>query len=303
MDVVPQNLHWLIPEEAAPCDIFLHFRGQNALGLPRGQIISFEFLGKIAKAQYFQIYIKKEDLPAWESWLLSRHPLSKPNDIQEKTSGKRFGNKRAEFISYFQKSFQLNSSEIQSEKLYKEASDFLQKTIQSSMFDWYFNQFHEPPDLFQHCARVCFSISFFCQLNPLLSAKELEDILQSALIHELSGDLAENLKTVVSTQTIETLEKNKHPVPQSVIDLIRMHDELVSGAGFPKNLKANQIPDSIKIFSLFNLFDHFRSKATGTRRTRFEAAKKQMEKRSADFDPKIWALFWKFWEEQLENIS
>ena len=43
MDVVPQNLHWLIPEEAAPCDIFLHFRGQNALGLPRGQIISFEF--------------------------------------------------------------------------------------------------------------------------------------------------------------------------------------------------------------------------------------------------------------------
>lgn len=302
MDVIAQNIHLLIPEEKSPCDIFLHFRGQNALALSKGQQISFDFLQKIARSQQLQIYIRKEEQSDWNHWVETRHPLNSGGADSKQDENKIFGNKRAEFISYIQKCIQIKDVNDKTESAYRKAVSIVQKIIQSSMLDWYFNKFHEPPDLFHHNARVCFGLALFYQTHYIVDDNSLEDILFSIIIHELEGDPQGISKTIVSQQTLAILEKNKLPVPKQVIELIKIHDELVSGAGFPNKIKKDEIPVFVKAFTLFNHFDHYRLKATGTRRSRFDAAKKQMEIRRMDYDQELWVNFWNFWE-KMECVS
>jgi response regulator RpfG family c-di-GMP phosphodiesterase len=92
-------------------------------------------------------------------------------------------------------------------------------------------------------------------------------------------------------------------VPQEVIGLIRLHDELFSGKGFPKNIQGKDIPELVRAFSLFNHFDHYRLAASGTRRARFDQAKQKMTARKTDYDPGLWPKFWLFWENSVEAIS
>lgn len=304
METIAQNVHWLIPEEESPCDLFLQFRGQFALGLASGQAISFDFLHKLAKARYFHVYIRKQDEAKWNAWITRRHPQESFPEKKDADESGLYGNKRAEYFSYMQKAISLrDSSDDRLEKTIAYAGTLVQKVLRSPMLDWYFQQFHEPPDLFRHSARVTFPFAIFCLQHAILTEKELESAVFASVIHELEGDPAESLKTVVSEQTLALLEKNGHPVPQEVIALIRLHDELCSGKGFPNNKKLSEIPDQVRAFTLFNHFDHYRIRCTGTRRTRFESTKKQMEVRKGDYDPALWEKFWTFWEKQVEAVT
>ena len=63
MEIVPQHVRWLLPEEPCPCDIFMHFRGQYVMALPAGQPVSFKLLEKLALAKFPNIYIKNRTSP------------------------------------------------------------------------------------------------------------------------------------------------------------------------------------------------------------------------------------------------
>ena len=319
MDFLAQSVIWLSPDANSPCDIHFFFRGQYPLALPAGQPVSFEFLQKLGRAGYSHIYIKVTDEEKWAGWVQQRLGKAENkaenkahNNAETKDSARSerdslselYGNKRAEYLSYIQKNLHIKDATKKKIPEAKEKTETLiNSVIKSPVLDWYFNKFHEPPDLFYHGARVTYSALLFSVFHGLFDQKKLEDFAFSMIIHEIEGDPAENAKAIVSQVTVDYLAKKKIPVPQSVLDLIRMQDELYSGKGFPKQLKTVQVPMEIRVFSYFNLFDHYRLKAKGTRRSRIDATKKKMEERAKDFDPDLWDKFWSFWEEQWEAIS
>jgi hypothetical protein len=306
VEIVPKNVHWLLPEEPVPCDIFLHFRGLYAIGIPVGQPAQFKLLEKLAKAKCTQIYVRAQDQEAWNSWEARRYPgqESEKKKSGEGTQKNLYGNKRAELLSYVQKTITKKANDNPFlDRAFPKALELLQNVVQQPSLDWYFKQFHEPPDLFQHNARVAYGLAIFLQLNSVVSVNEMEAICYSALIHELEGQPAANMKTVVSQQTLSLLEKNQHPVPKEVTDLIELHDELCSGKGFPNNKKLDEISQTVRAFTLFNHFDTYRQQNKGTRRVRFEKTKATMEARRQDYDSAFWPLFWDFWETLVEPTT
>jgi len=306
MDVVPQNVHWLIPEENCPCDIFLHFRGQFPKTVEAGQPFTIATLEKLARAKCYYIYIRKIDLPAWEAWAAKRHAVSATSLPAKESdeSSDLYGNKRAELMSYLRKVVQKrDEADKNLDSALAAATALLQKVINTPMLDWYFQQFHEPPHSFQHNGRVALTTTTFALLYSLAKENELESLIYSTVIHELEGSPETSMKTVASQTTLAQLEKAKHPVPSEVIALIQVQDELCSGKGFPNNRKKNELPLQTRIFSLFNHFDHFRLKDGISRRARFQQAKKQMEARKGDYDQELWESFWDFWENRVEIMG
>lgn len=308
MEFVPKNVHWLLPDELSPCDVLLHFRGQFATAISAGQPVTFKLLEKLAKTQCTQVYIRRSDHEAWNAWAKTRYPevktSTKNQAPNEEESKQLYGNKRAELLSFAQKTVQKRVEGDKSiDQSFSKAVGILKNVAREPGLDWYFKQFHEPPDLFNHNARVAYSIGIFCCLHPLLNQSELETLMYSALIHELEGNPVDNIKTVVSQQTLALFEKRKDPVPKNVTQLIELHDELCSGKGFPNNLTRDQIPVSVRIFTLFNHFDQYRLANAGTRRSRFDKTKHLMEARQQDYDSGLWPLFWDFWEKKAEAIS
>lgn len=310
MEFVPKNTHWLLPEEPGPCDILLHYRGQYAVAIPSGQPVPFKVLERIAKEGCSNVYIRAQDQAAWNTWTGLRYPspgqppaARKDGKSEEDKQKQLYGNKRAELVSYLRKvAVKKAGNDKTLDTAFERAFEMLQKVMKLPSLDWYFQQFHEPPDLLQHNARVALYIAIFCNLRKVISDAEIETTIYSAFIHELEGDPSDNTKTVVSLQTLAALEKRKHPVPKEVIELIAMHDELCSGKGFPNNRKRGEIPIPARIFTLFNHFDHFRLRAAGTRRAKFEQIKETMTARQLDYDHALWPLFWDFQEKQVEAI-
>jgi hypothetical protein len=316
MEFVPKSVHWLLPDEPCPCDILLHFRGQYATAISGGQKVGFRLLEKLAKTQCKQIYIREGDLGSWRAWELARHPgaqaalagpageASGAPQKQQQLQQQLYGNKRAELLSFVQKTVQKRLDHYRElNNAFASGLTVLQNVVRQPSLDWYFKQFHEPPDLFNHNARVAYSLAIFCGLHPLEREEDLETVVYSALIHELEGSPAKNITTVVSQQTLALFEKRKDPIPKSVIEMIAMHDELCSGRGFPNNRKRGEIPLAVRVFTLFNHFDQYRLICQGTRRARFEKTKQLMEGRKDDYDPDLWPLFWDFWEKEVEAIS
>lgn len=307
MDFVPIPREWLLPEDKSPCDIYLHFRGKFARSLTAGAVISWDFVEKSVRTQWPFVYVKKTDLAAWHSFARARHAITAP-DLKEGETATRtenlYGNKRAEYVSFMKKAVILRQQgDPRLDVAVQNAAQTIQRVIQNPILDWYFNQFHEPPDLFYHSARVTFLTAIYCSLHPLLDQKNIELLIFSSVIHELSGDPTQALNKVVSQATVDQLEKGKHPVPADVMKLVKMHDELVSGKGFPNNLSGESIPVSIRVFSLVHHFEHYRMKQSGTRRARLEAVKKAMEARRQDFDSALWPEFWKFVETDVEVMA
>lgn len=305
MEVVSRNVHWLLPEEPCPCDIFLYFRGQYASAIASGQVISFKLLEKLAKAQCTYVFIRREDEPRWQNWASKRCPSIAPPPVAAAHEEELpYGNKRAELLSYVQKTATKkldNDSGL--DEAFAKALLMLQKIVKLPTLDWYFQQFHEPPELFHHCGRVAYALAVFLHLRKIAPDDDIESICFSALIHELEGSLEANRKAVVSQQTLAALGTKKHPVPREVTQWIEMHDELCSGKGFPNNRKRAEIPIVVRAFTLFNHFDTYRALSSGTRRARFERTKETMTARQADYDPALWSLFWDFWERQVEAVT
>jgi|GEM_PF-5222300 len=308
MEFVPKNVHWLLPEEPSPCDVLLHFRGQFAMAISAGQPVTFKLLEKLAKTQCNQVYIRTKDLDAWNTWVAGRYPAGSPSTKEdaptEDESKQLYGNKRAELLSFVQKTVQKRfEGDDGLDQSFEKALVTLKNVTRETGLDWYFKQFHEPPDLFNHNARVAYSLAIFCSLHPLLNQSDLDTLVYSTLIHELEGNPVDNIKTVVSQQTLALFEKRKDPVPKKVIELIELHDELCSGKGFPNNLTREKIPVGVRVFTLFNHFDQYRLANAGTRRARFDRTKQLMESRQKDYDQGLWPLFWEFWEKRVEAIS
>jgi hypothetical protein len=305
MEVVSRNVHWLLPEESCPCDIFLYFRGQYASAIPAGQVISFKLLEKLSKAHCQHVFIRRADEPRWETWAATRCPtLAPPPTTAAREDKLNYGNKRAELLSYVQKTaLKKLAGDIALDEAFTKALLMLQKIVKLPTLDWYFQQFHEPPELFQHGGRVAYALAVFLHLRKVVPDDEVESICFSALIHELEGSLEANRKAVVSQQTLAALENKKHPVPREVTKWIELHDELFSGQGFPNNRKRADIPTVVRVFTLFNHFDAYRALGHGTRRARLEKTKETMVSRQADYDPALWPLFWDFWERQVEAVT
>jgi hypothetical protein len=305
MEVVSRNVHWLLPEEPSPCDIFLYFRGQYASAIPAGQVVSFKLLEKLNKAQCQHVFIRREDETRWEAWAALRCPSCAPPPTTTAREEKlNYGNKRAELLSYVQKTAQKKlDGDIALDEAFAKALLMLQKIVKLPTLDWYFQQFHEPPELFQHCGRVAYALAVFLHLRNVAPDSDIESICFSALIHELEGSLEKNRKAVVSQQTLASLESKKHAVPREVTKWIELHDELSSGKGFPNNRKRADIPIVVRVFTLFNHFDAYRALGHGTRRARFEKTKETMLSRQDDYDSALWPLFWDFWERQVEAVT
>jgi len=303
MDVIPQNVHWLIPEENVPCDIFLHFRGQFPLVLAAGQPVTLTILDKLAKANCVHIYHRRGDSDTWNTWANRRHETKFAVRENGGDQEAKFGNKRAELISYLRRSV-IKKSEGSPELDYalKIGLEVLMKVVRSPMLDWYFHQFHEPPNLLQHNARVALTAVVFALMHTKSSEEEIESFLFASLIHELEGDPANSISKIASQETLAALASSKRPVPEAVIRHIQFQDELCSGKGFPSNCTKNQIPTLGRIFTLFNHFDHYRLKDAVSRRARFEQARKLMTARQDDYADEFWDAFWAFWEKHMEVV-
>lgn len=306
---IPVNIHYLLVNETCPGDLYLFFRGQYAALRKAQEKLEPKILEKIllTKSPFFYIHPHEKDV--WQEWINARRKCSIQSTETKESEKKgeeqgRFGNKRAEFLSYARKAIiPRDSSTSRSDAQMDKALSTIENVIRSPLLDWYFHQFHEPPDLFQHNARVTYGVATFCIINSVKTDCTLEDLIHSCVIHELEGDPKETAKKVASQVTLQIMEKKKYSVSKKVQDLIKCQDELFSGKGAPKNLKKEEIPFAIRIFSLFNIFDHYRVNTSGTRRSRFDRVKKNMEARKEDFDPILWTLFWSYWEDQVEGIS
>ena len=61
---------------------------------------------------------------------------------------------------------------------------------------------------------------------------------------------------------------------------------------------------AVRVFTLFNHFDHYRLMHAGTtRRNRYTKTKESMEERRADYDTDLLPLFWDFWERHVEAVT
>ncbi|NUM88956.1 MAG: hypothetical protein HUU37_07115 [Bdellovibrionales bacterium] len=291
-------------DENVPCDLYLHFRGKFAKTLSAGSPVTVELVEKSLRTQWPFVYVKTSDLETWHRFSPLRHSADASTRSESPRPESLYGNKRAEYVSFMKKAVvPRDTKDTRLDFAFRNAPLTIQRVIQNQMLDWYFHQFHEPPDLFHHSARVTFLVALFCTLHPLMDQKNLELLVFASVIHELTGDPAQAANKVVSQATVEFLEKNRHPVPADVLTLVRMQDELVSGKGYPHNLAGESVPLGIRIFSLVHHFEHCRMRQAGTRRTRLEAVRRLMETRKGDFDTKLWPDFWKFVQTQVEILA
>ncbi len=302
MEMTPQNTVWLVPEEAAPCDLYLHFRGKYILGVAANSPVSFSFLEKISQAKLRTMYIKKEDLKKFEAWKEDRYHESSTNLSSIKPeSQQRAANKRPELISYLRKTFLAKNQEDKKVVVSLEkAFDTLQLAANSSILDWYFQQFHEPPTLLFHNGRVAIFSLYISHYFGLLTEEENKNLALSSLIHELEGDPASMPKTIASEVTLKNLEKMKHPFPKEVIQLIQNQDEFCDGTGFPKALKSEKLHLATKIFSLSNQFDHLRLREGGTRKSKYERTKQKLLKEQTRYEANLLQKLFEICETQLE---
>jgi HD-GYP domain-containing protein (c-di-GMP phosphodiesterase class II) len=317
MELLSVHTSWLIPGEKTPCDIYFYFRGTYVVALKQSTEISLDFMSKLLKTEYPLAYVAKDKEALWTAWTNNRHPhlLEKQESIASPAENKKkqlYGNKRAEFVSYAQKSIiprdstKPNSgvSGINNADMIENAVAAIEQAIQGPTWDWYFEQFHEPPDLFYHAGRVTIMATLLAISSDTLSDSELETLILSTLIHEIQGDPSKSFGTVISEQTLKIMSDEKRPIAKEIIDQIRMQDELVNGNGFPNKLKGDQISNIIKIFTLANHLDHYRIKAiASSRRAKLDLCKKSMTARKADYDSMLWDQFWKMLEQDFEVVA
>ena len=102
-----------------------------------------------------------------------------------------------------------------------------------------------------------------------LSAEETETLRMGGLLHDIgkiafSRDLLNNTRTRLSASM--RAEIRRHPeigreflkvlnMPEPVIDCVHYHHERLDGTGYPRGLKADQIPLGAKIISVADCFD------------------------------------------------
>jgi hypothetical protein len=304
MNYLSRSIHFFLLGETAPCDIYFYFRGRHVTGLAQNAPISFEFLEKIHKAKYLFVQIKKTDAKAWDAWVAGRYArLSAAQDDQKLVKQAQASAKRAEYLSYILKTINIKKpNDTVFVEAWEKALWSIQSVVQHPILNWYYQQPHEPADLFLHSARVVGTLALFTSYHGILEETEVDAVLLATLLHELQGDPLKPQNLASSVATLETLELEKRRVAKNVLELIEKQDELCSGKGFPNNLRSVEIPISMKVFSLFNHYDHYRLAHNGSRRVRHDAAKAIMEKRKADFDSNIWPLFWQFLEQQVDIL-
>jgi putative nucleotidyltransferase with HDIG domain len=102
-----------------------------------------------------------------------------------------------------------------------------------------------------------------------LSAEETENLRIGGLLHDI-GKIAFSRKLLTNTQTRLSAsmraEIRRHPeiggeflkvlnMAQPVIDCVHYHHERLDGTGYPRGLKADQIPLGAKIISVADCFD------------------------------------------------
>jgi putative nucleotidyltransferase with HDIG domain len=102
-----------------------------------------------------------------------------------------------------------------------------------------------------------------------LSAEETENLRIGGLLHDI-GKIAFSRKLLTNTQTRLSASMRaeilRHPeigreflkvlnMAQPVIDCVHYHHERLDGTGYPRGLKADQIPLGAKIISVADCFD------------------------------------------------
>ncbi len=303
MEMIPQNTVWLLPEEAAPCNLHLYFRGKYIQGIAANSPVTFAFLEKITQAKLKIIYINKGDLPAWSAWQQQRHLETDQHSNEAKTPTPAANNKKPELLSYLRKTFSAKNNE--DKKIVgslEKAFASIQEAANSSLLDWYFQQFHEPPTLLYHNGRVALLSLYMSHFLALLTDEENKNLAISTLIHELEGDPANLQKSITSEVTLKKIENEKRPFPKEIIQLIQAQDEFCDGTGYPKGMSGNDLKIATKLFSIANQFDHIRLREGGTRKSRYDRTKQKLQKDRGHFDSNLLLKFFECCETQLEIV-
>jgi hypothetical protein len=303
MEMIPQNTVWLLPEEAAPCNLYLYFRGKYIQGVAANSPVPFAFLEKITQAKLKTIYIHNDDLPTWLNWQLQRHQDGDKHSPKSKDPTQTTNNKRPELFSYLRKTFTAkNEGDKKVVGSLEKAFVSIQEAANSSLLDWYFQQFHEPPNLLFHNGRVALLSLYISHYFALLSDDENKNLAISTLVHELEGDPASPQKSITSELTLKKLESAKRPFPKEIVQLIQVQDEFCDGTGFPKGLSASDLKETTKLFSIANQFDHIRLREGGTRKSRYDRTKQKLTKEQSHFDTSLLQKFFECCETHLEIV-
>lgn len=127
-------------------------------------------------------------------------------------------------------------------------------------------------DVAEHCLNVSIlAIGFSQSLG--YSESQLEDIGMAALLHDIGqarvapeilskkGRLNQNERLEVSKHTKYGYEMltSKSGLTPSCIDVVLSHHERLSGQGYPRGLKQEQITQNVRIVSIIDVFDSLTS--------------------------------------------
>jgi diguanylate cyclase len=156
----------------------------------------------------------------------------------------------------------------------------------------------------EHAARL----QHYCeQLGKMLgiSNKELDEMSLFAMLHDI-GKVGINdavLQKPGALTDAEWLEMKKHPeigfrIAQNNVDLapiseyILSHHERWDGSGYPRGLKAEEIPVPARILAIVDAFDAMTNERIYSKpRSREAAAEEIIRCSGSQFDPRIAQMF------------
>ncbi|MBL6990247.1 MAG: hypothetical protein ISR65_10735 [Bacteriovoracaceae bacterium] len=290
-------LSFLIPDYESPCGIFIHYKGKFLQAVKKGEIIGLPFVAKMYEDGNYFCYIQETEKKQWVEWFrVNRFKYKVEFEKLFKPLNERSVDK-AKYISYALKKIDVTGALEKREEVVPAAQNIFREMVHDPLIDWFFTASFEKENK-EHTARVTYLFILFREFFPeLVEHSQFNSLILSSIIHELRGSPFSLENKVASVATLDYLTKKKIVLPSVIVQLIRQHDELADGSGNPSKLKEDQIPEEVRVFSVLDHFDHYRSCIGGvTNKVKIKSALDQLEKKVECFDPGVMIYFKKFVE-------
>lgn len=258
--------------KAAPVELFVCEKGESCVLLcPKDYRLEAAKLKEL-KLNKAQIYIKKEEMPSFKSYLkksvvdISRNPnISRDEKSQVVYStavmvvDDLFNNPESKDAVEDSKGL----ATVVLDNILSDDSTFL-SMVSVLSYDYY---------TYSHCVNVCiYAIAIGKKL--LLGQKDIVDLAHAAILHDIGkarisplilnkeGPLTDEEFEIMKTHTtqgvdiLEALsEKN-----QNILDSVLYHHEKLDGTGYPHGINRFKIPFFAQIIAVADIFDALTTK-------------------------------------------
>lgn len=270
MGVVPSGV--LTPFEPAPFDLYLCERGSKCVLLCSKEYPITEDKLKELKANKADIYVKKEEMPSFKSYLKNAAMnISKNSNISRSERSQIVYSTAVMVVDDLFNNVESKEAVEDSKDLATAVLDNLLKdnaTFLSMVgvlsYDYY---------TYSHCVNVClYSIAIGKKLG--LKESDIAELGHAAILHDIGkahidpkilnkeGALDTDEFEVMKTHTtegvviLEALEERS----QNILDSVLSHHEKMDGSGYPNAINRYKIPFFAQIVAVADIFDALTTK-------------------------------------------